>query len=49
MLIGTGLLDEFYQKVIPTRHSDVADLMTDVLAGGVGLLLYAWDMRSYRT
>ncbi|MBI4313490.1 MAG: VanZ family protein [Candidatus Omnitrophica bacterium] len=46
ILVGTGLLDEFYQKFIPTRRSDLADLMTDALAGTAGLLLYAWDARS---
>ena len=38
MAVATGLLDEWLQRSIPGRHSDVADLVAD----GVGATIGAW-------
>jgi VanZ family protein len=38
MAVATGLLDEWLQRSIPGRHSDVADLVAD----GVGATISAW-------
>lgn len=36
-----GSVDECYQSLLPGRFADVMDLLTDITAGGVTLLLLA--------
>lgn len=45
-LILFALLDEYYQKYIPGRESDVADVILDVL--GASLILFLLWMRKHR-
>lgn len=45
-LILFSLLDEYYQKYIPGRESDVADVILDVL--GASLILFFLWIRKHR-
>ncbi len=45
-LILFALLDEYYQKYIPGRESDVADVILDVL--GASLILFSLWIRQHR-
>ena len=46
-LILFALMDEYYQKYIPGRESDVADVILDVL--GASLILFLLWLRKHRT
>ncbi|MEW6102036.1 MAG: VanZ family protein [Candidatus Omnitrophota bacterium] len=38
---GTGVLEEAFQKLLPWRVFDIRDIVTDILSGLLGIILYA--------
>lgn len=47
-VLAYAVFDEVHQLFVPGRSGEIRDVLIDTMAGGVGIVLYAWTARLLR-